>query len=200
VELRAAGILSANPGGDGFPGLEIGAAGGMLAGGMKTATGGAVVRSAGFSDTRSIFAIIKDHPNELVPRSLNDINQNIDRFLVAEAAGVVVGTVSWGILPEIGTAAHPTIEIKSLAVTPARRGSGLGRRLVEAAVERVKRMHPEQVIVLTFSPDFFRKFGFVEVPKETLMHKLYTGCVNCSKYDSPFTCPEVAMSLDLRSA
>ena len=52
-------------------------------------------------------------------------------------------------------------------------------------------------MVLTFAPEFFRQFGFREVPKETLMHKLYMGCINCTKYDSPFTCPEVAMTLIL---
>ena len=31
------------------------------------------------------------------------------------------------------------------------------------------------------------------------MHKLYMGCLNCSKYDSPFTCPEVAMALNIRA-
>jgi len=29
------------------------------------------------------------------------------------------------------------------------------------------------------------------------MHKIYTGCINCTKYDSPFTCPEVAMVLPM---
>jgi N-acetylglutamate synthase-like GNAT family acetyltransferase len=43
-------------------------------------------------------------------------------------------------------------------------------------------------------PEFFRRFGFAEVPKEKLMHKLYTGCVNCTRYDNPFTCPEIAMA------
>lgn len=158
------------------------------------------VREAGFADAPAIFAIIKRHPDELVPRPLSDIVQNIDRFLVAEAGGDVIGNVSWGILPEIGRARHPTLEIKSLAVEKPYRGLGVGRELVRAAIRRVNKLHPETVIVLTFSPDFFRKFGFSEVPKETIMHKLYTGCVNCSKYDSPFTCPEVAMVLRIRPA
>ena len=55
---------------------------------------------------------------------------------------------------------------------------------------------PAQCVVLTFSPEFFRKLGFIEVPKESLMHKLYAGCINCTKYDNPFTCPEVAMALE----
>ncbi|NLB56022.1 MAG: GNAT family N-acetyltransferase, partial [Lentisphaerae bacterium] len=54
------------------------------------------------------------------------------------------------------------------------------------------------IIVLTFTPEFFAKFGFVETSKEKLMHKLYMGCMNCTKYDSPFTCPEVAMTLNIR--
>lgn len=153
------------------------------------------IREAGFADAPAIFAVIKRHPEELVPRPVSDIIQNIDRFLVAEADGAIVGNASWGILPEIGQAKHPTIEIKSVAVDRAYRGTGLGRALVQAAIRRVKKLKPEMVIVLTFKPDFFRKFGFTEVPKESIMHKLYTGCVNCTKYDSPFTCPEVAMGL-----
>ncbi len=156
------------------------------------------VRDAEFSDAAGIFSLIKRNPRELVPRPISDIVQNIDRFLVCEHRGKVVGTVAWAILPEIGKAAHPSVEIKSLAVEKAVRSKGLGRALLHAAIERVKELQPEEIIVLTFTPDFFRRFGFVEVAKETLMHKLYTGCLNCSKYDSPFTCPEVAMTLAVR--
>jgi amino-acid N-acetyltransferase len=134
-----------------------------------------------------------------VPRSRSDILQNIDRFLVAERNGRIVGVVSWGILPELSAARHPSVEIKSLAVEASARGSGLGRALVEGVLEAVRALQPEQVIALTFSPDFFRRFGFEEVDKRELMHKLYTGCLNCTRYDSPFTCPEVAMRLQVRS-
>ena len=157
------------------------------------------IRNASFTDAHAIFALIKKNPNELVPRSISDILQNIDRFLVSEHKGKVVGIVSWAVLPEIGSARHPSVEVKSLAVDASLRGKGLGRKLVETAIKRVGTLHPEQIIVLTFTPEFFKRLGFKEVPKETLMHKLYTGCLNCSKYDSPFTCPEVAMSLSLES-
>ena len=30
------------------------------------------------------------------------------------------------------------------------------------------------------------------------MSKLYTGCINCTKYANPFTCPEKAMVLELK--
>lgn len=157
-----------------------------------------MVRNAEFKDTSAVFVLIKRNPKELIPRSQSDIVQNIDRFLVCNYKEKIVGVISWAILPELGKAAHPTVEIKSLAVDRAFRKKGLGRLLVEAAIERVKMIQPEQIIVLTFTPDFFRKFGFVEISKVTIMHKLYSGCINCTKYDSPFTCPEVAMSLSLK--
>ncbi len=156
------------------------------------------IRPAGFGDASQIYQLIKDHPRELLARSISDIVQNIDRFLVAEAGGKVVGTASWQILPELGRAADPSIEIKSVAVSRDFQQRGAGAALVRAVIRRVRTFHPAQLVVLTFTPDYFRRFGFRETPKEKLMHKLYMGCVNCTKYDSPFTCPEVAMTIDLR--
>jgi amino-acid N-acetyltransferase len=155
------------------------------------------VRSASFGDAGDIFSTIRNHPDELVMRSKSDILQNIDRFLVAELDGRVVGVVSWAILPELGSAKHPSVEIKSLAVERAARGRQVGRALMEEVLRRVSELQPEQAIALTFVPEFFRKFGFREVPKAGLMHKLYTGCLNCTRYDNPFTCPEIAMAKDL---
>ncbi len=156
------------------------------------------VRAAEFRDVHAIYAVIKEHPREVLPRSISDIVQNIDRFLVYEVRGRVAGVASWQILPEIGRALDPSIEIKSVAVSRRFQKRGLGTALVYAALAKVKRLRPAQVVVLTFTPDFFRRFGFREVPKDRLMHKLYMGCINCTKYDSPFTCPEVAMALAMR--
>ena len=153
-----------------------------------------VIRKACFSDGPAIFRRIKAHPNELVPRPISDIMLNIDRFLVAELDGEIVGTASWAVLPELDTAKNPSIEIQSVSVREDLQKSGLGRRLIETALARVAEFKPDQVIVLTFTPPFFAKLGFVPVSKETLMYKLYKGCMNCAKYDSPFTCPEVAMA------
>ncbi len=153
------------------------------------------IRAAGFHDVEAIFALIKSFPDELVARALPDLVQNIDRFVVAESNGEVIGTAAWAILPEIGKARQPTVEIKSVAVRRDFQGHGIGRALVERVIDRVRELKPAQILVLTFRPEFFARLGFVKVPKETLMHKLYIGCLNCTKYDSPFTCPEVAMAL-----
>lgn len=156
-----------------------------------------IIRPAAFADARGIFARIKEHPNELVPRALSNIIFNIDRFLVAEADGEIIGSVSWEILPELEHEKNPSVEIQSLCVRGDWQQKGLGRALVAAALDRVRGLHPSQVIVLTFTPDFFAKLGFHTVDKRTLIYKLYKGCLHCAKYDSPFTCPEVAMAMDL---
>ena len=157
-----------------------------------------LIRKACFSDGPAIFKCIKAHPNELVPRPLSDILLHIDRFLVAELDGEIVGTASWAVLPELDPSKNPSIEIQSVSVRDDLQKQGLGRRLVEAALDRVAEFKPDQIIVLTFTPPFFAKLGFSPVPKETLLYKLYKGCMNCSKYDSPLTCPEVAMAMPLR--
>lgn len=156
------------------------------------------MRNAGFTDCEGIFALIKLYPKELLARPISDIAENIDRSLVCEHKGRIVGTVSWSILPEIGHVRHPAVEIKSLSVKKDLRKHGVGRLLVEAAIARIRVLNPSQIIVLTFTPGFFAKMGFHEVPKASLMHKLYMGCINCVKYDSPFTCPEVAMAMDVK--
>ena len=48
-------------------------------------------------------------------------------------------------------------------------------------------------MVLTFYPDFFAKYGFKKIDKKALYPKIYLGCIQCTKYPSPLTCPEVAM-------
>jgi amino-acid N-acetyltransferase len=163
---------------------------------MKTAN--YTIRRAGFEDAEKIFDLVKAFPKEVLPRPISDIVQNIDRFLVYENDTDIIGTISWQILPEIGRPKNPSVELKSLAVHKGYQSKGVGNALIDEAIRHIMLLHPAQCVVLTFTPAVFKKHGFKEVPKETMMHKLYAGCINCTKYDSPFTCPEVAMVLDYK--
>lgn len=154
------------------------------------------IRRAGFEDAEKIFNLIKAFPKEVLVRPISDIVQNIDRFLICEDNTHIIGTISWQILPEIGKPKNPSVELKSLSVHKDHHFKGIGSALIKTAIEHIMLLHPAQCVVLTFTPEVFSKHGFKEVPKETMMHKLYAGCINCTKYDSPFTCPEVAMVLD----
>ena len=81
-----------------------------------------VVRPADLDDVQAIFDLIREHADNLITRSFNDIVQNIDRFYVAEAEGAIVGCAGWSLLPEIGEVTHTAVEIKSVAVRRAWRG------------------------------------------------------------------------------
>lgn len=151
------------------------------------------IRAATLRDAEKIFALVSLKSDMLVPRSLGNIVESVDRFVIAEAEGEMVGCASYQIHPEIGNAEAATVEIVSVAVKSMFRKRGIGRLLVEAIVANVKRFNPREVLVLTFAPEFFRKLGFSETPKTEVMHKLYTGCINCTKHADPFTCPEIAM-------
>ena len=155
------------------------------------------IRVAKLTDANSIFDLIKSHPEELIPRSLSDIVENIDRFTVAVQRGAIIGCASWHILPEIGEPERASVEVRSVAVKNGLRGTGVGSAMIQAIIERVQPLRPAQVVALTFAPKFFARLGFREVPKTQLMHKIYMGCMNCTKHANPFTCPEIAMVLEL---
>ena len=158
---------------------------------------GTRIRAAGLKDAERIFALVALNKDLLVPRSLGNIVESIDRFVIAEAEGEMVGCASYQIHPEIGNAEAATVEIVSVAVKSMFRKRGVGRLLVEAVIANVTRFRPREVLVLTFAPGFFAKLGFVETPKTEVMHKLYTGCINCTKHANPFTCPEIAMKREI---
>ena len=157
-----------------------------------------LIRSAVLKDAEQIFDLIRAHKNDLISRPMGDIVQNIDRFVVCETEGRLVGCAAWQILPEIGEPEHASVEIQSVAVHEAHRRHHLGTRIVQTILENIRRFQPAQAIVLTFAPGFFSSLGFKVIPKTQVMHKLYMGCINCTKHANPFTCPEIAMALDLR--
>ena len=154
------------------------------------------IRSATVQNARGIYRLIRDHSDNLIPRSINDIVQNLDRFIVAVLPDeTIIGTTAYTIFPEIGDPFKTSVEIQSVCVEKNYRHHGIGHALVKAQLRRVNAMNVAQVIVLTFTPDFFASLGFHPIDKSTLMHKIYIGCINCTKHESPFTCPEVAMAL-----
>lgn len=156
------------------------------------------IRPAVLKDALGIFDLIHAHSGDLIARPLGDIIQNIDRFMVCETEGRLVGCASFQILPEIGFPERASVEVQSVAVEQTFRRKGIGSKLVTSIIDAVRRFQPLHVIVLTFAPEFFTSLGFKAIPKTQVMHKLYMGCINCTKHANPFTCPEIAMSLNLR--
>ena len=130
------------------------------------------LRPAVIEDAAAIFALVRRHPDELVPRPMGDIVAHIDRFTVAESGGGIVGCAAYTVLPEIGAPPKATVEVQSVAVDAAYRRLGIGRALVKGILSRVAAFRPSEVLVLTFAPEFFSSLGFREIPKTQVMHKL----------------------------
>ena len=151
------------------------------------------VRPATLKDAERIFALINLNRDQLVPRSLGNIVESVDRFFVAEDGGEMAGCAAYQIHPEIGNAEAAVVEIVSVAVKSPFRRRGIGRALVEAVIAKAAAVLPREIVVLTFAPEFFSSLGFEVIEKTRIMHKLYTGCINCTKHADPYTCPEIAM-------
>ena len=163
--------------------------------------GAFTVRPARYEDARAIHALIRRNADALLVRSIGNVLENLDRFLVAEAAdGPIVGALAYGLWPEIGDEMRTSAELQSVCVEETWRRRGVGRALALAQIERLRALHVGQIVVLTYAIGFFESLGFKAIDKRSIMYKLYTGCVNCPKHENPFTCPESAMALQLAPA
>ena len=88
-------------------------------------------------------------------------------------------------------------EIRSLAVSPALRGNGVGAQLVAEALREAQTLGIERVFVLTFAQDFFAGQGFRLVDKHELPHKIWQECIDCIHFPD---CAEVALVAEVRTA
>ena len=144
------------------------------------------IRSAKISDAKAIQALINSYAerDKMLFRSLADIYENLQTFIVAELDETIVGCcaleVIWADLAEI----------KSLAVNGAKKEQGIGRALVVAALERAAELGVPKVFALTLEPNFFVKSGFEVVEKDELPMKVWSDCARCPKQQN---CDEIAV-------
>ena len=114
------------------------------------------VRSAKISDVEAIYSLINCYAerDEMLFRSKADIYENLQAFIVAELNGSVVGCCALQIVWS------DLAEIKSLAVDEANKGLGVGKAIVDTAIEQARKLGLQKVFALTLTPDFFEKLGF----------------------------------------
>jgi len=143
-------------------------------------------RRARISDVKAINALISTYAelDRMLFRSMADIYENLQAFLVVELDGAIAGCcaleVIWSDLAEI----------KSLAVDSANKGKGMGALLVATAIEQARELGVPRVFALTLEPEFFKKHGFEVISKKGLPMKVWSDCARCPKQDH---CDEIAM-------
>ncbi|MCG2704110.1 MAG: N-acetyltransferase [Candidatus Omnitrophica bacterium] len=121
---------------------------------------------------------------QVLPRSLNNIYENLRDFFVYEKEGRIYGCSALHITWE------NLAEIRSLVVHDSCRGRGIGRELVDVCCKEAKEFGINKVFLLTEKTVFFGKFGFEPVDKSLLPHKIWSDCVQCIHFPN---CQETAM-------
>ena len=149
-----------------------------------------MIRKARIKDVKAIQALVNAYADQgqMLPRSLNDLYENLRDFSVYEAEGSMRGVcalhISWDGLAEI----------RSLAVQKEMTGKGVGSSLVKECLRDAGELGATRVFVLTYQEGFFRKLGFEAVDKKDLPHKIWTDCLNCVKFPN---CDESSLIITL---
>lgn len=84
-------------------------------------------------------------------------------------------------------------EVASLAVDPAYREHGIGRKLVAVCLQEARDLGIRKVMTLTYERQFFERCGFAVVDRMKLPLKVWSECVRCPKNQA---CDEIAMVLE----
>ncbi len=151
-----------------------------------------IIRKATSEDAHHILALLSPYVKKgiLLPRSKEEIEQGSDTFTVAIVQKKIVGVVSHYKYN------NRLFEIRSLAVYNRYHNKGIGKQLVEYAVNDILQHHKDaKIFCLTYKPSFFKKAGFMAVAKETLPDKIWKDCQYCKQRDN---CTETAMVYALR--
>lgn len=122
----------------------------------------------------------------ILERNEDEVATNIRSYVLAKIDDELVGYAALHI--------HSArlAEIRSLIVSDKHRGKKIGKKIVEFALEEARELGvEEEVLVLTYLPEFFKKINFVEIAKESIPeHKIWTDCIKCIHFP---VCNEVSM-------
>lgn len=118
------------------------------------------VRRARTADIPAIKAIVDIYAGSgrrLLAKELVTLYEDVQDFVVAEADGEIVGCGALHVLwADLG-------EIRTLAVHPEHRGTGVGRRLLDHLIGVARDLGLSRLFALTFHTEFFAAAGFAEI-------------------------------------
>lgn|SRR5690348_10569944 len=149
-----------------------------------------IVRAATFADTRAVHALIASHVSEghLLPRSLEDVEQHIGRFVVAVDRGRIVACV------DLAPLSPSVAEVRSFVVGAIARERGLGRRLLNELVQRARAAGFQSLCAFTHAAAYFVRLGFSIVPHPWVPEKIEADCRSCPQFRR---CGQYAVTLPL---
>lgn len=130
---------------------------------------GVVVRAAKTSDVRGIRRLVDAYAVErrLLSKATVTLYEDVQEFLVAVDGDEVVGCGALHVMWEdLG-------EIRTLAVAPERRHTGVGGILLELLIERAREIGLSRLFCLTFETEFFARHGFEAIAEAPVSTSVY---------------------------
>lgn len=149
-------------------------------------------RQASAADSAAIHQLICDNleVGHLLPRTLDDVTEHAERFLVAENNGAVIACA------ELAPLSARVAEVRSLVVESSARGQHIGPRLVAALGEDATSRGFATLSAFTHEPGHFVRLGFTIVPHVWVPEKIAHDCTACPLFRR---CGQYAVTLPLRA-
>jgi amino-acid N-acetyltransferase len=148
------------------------------------------IRKAVVQDVDQVHELVNSYARDgtMLPRSLSELYDRIRDFTVCASGDRLLGCcalhVCWNNLAEV----------ISFAVRQDAHNQGIGELLLHASMSEAQELGIDTIFTLTRVPDYFRRYGFIEVDKKMLPHKVWSECIKCPKFPD---CDEVAMVKEL---
>ena len=128
----------------------------------------------------------------ILSRNDDEVSTNIRSYVLAKDEDRVVGYAALHI--------HSArlAEVRSLIVDASYRGQNIGKKIVLFTLDEAKDLGvKEDVLVLTYLPNFFTKLGFEEISKESIPeHKIWADCIKCIHFP---ICNEISLVYKLEA-
>jgi amino-acid N-acetyltransferase len=148
-----------------------------------------IIRKANIGDIIHIHKLINHFAGQdkMLPRSLSELYETTRDFLVYEEEHKVWGCVALHMVWE------DLAEIKCLAIEEAKQKRGIAGRLLKRSLAEAKELGIKKIFALTYEVSFFKKYGFGEIDKSKLPHKIWGECIKCPKFPN---CDETALAVE----
>ncbi|MDF1500900.1 MAG: GNAT family N-acetyltransferase [Anaerolineales bacterium] len=110
---------------------------------------------------------------EILPRSQEEIAENICDWFVADVDGELVACGS------LLRYSESLSEVRSLVVAPDYQGTGIGSKLMRELIDLARERRIRSLFALTRSVEFFTKMGFRPSRRESFPEKVMRDCLPC---------------------
>ncbi len=146
-----------------------------------------MIRNARMGDVKKIHSLLNHYADQglLLGRSYSALYDQLRDFKVfTDSSDNLLGVCALHITWE------DLAEIRSLAVAENAQRKNVGKQLVRVCLEEADHFGIDKVFTLTYQAAFFRKQGFADIDKNMLPHKIWSDCINCTKFPD---CDEEAL-------